>query len=177
MGKQYNSMIYSSRPVKFDEFMTNKYNIVHKQLYDDAMDSLIEYIVQSEDLYDEYGEPMSVSEFKRKNKCIEIKEDEYWKSPRVIIIRKQYPYKKTVYDLAAFWSYIQSKDDKNIDDIKVNKDIKDFEITKLDYLKGQATLHSRLYDEDQTVDFDYIDDFTKVSDELELKSSFITRIV
>lgn len=177
MNKRYNDMLSSSRPMKFDEFMNDKYNIVHKQIYDKAIDTLIEYIVRSEDLYDEYGEPMSPSEFKRRNKCIEIKEDEYWKSPRVMIIRKQYPFKKTVYDLAAFWSYIQAKTNKNIEDIKVNKDIKDFEITKLDYLRGQATLHSRLYDENQTVDFDYLDEFTQVSDEMVLKSPFLKRIM
>lgn len=34
---EYNDLMYDSRPVKFDEFMTDKYNKVHNELYNDAL--------------------------------------------------------------------------------------------------------------------------------------------
>ena len=33
----YNDMIYRSHPVKFDEFMSDKYNKVHIELFNDAL--------------------------------------------------------------------------------------------------------------------------------------------
>ena len=33
----YNNLLYESRPVKFKDFIDNKYNIVHQQLYEDAL--------------------------------------------------------------------------------------------------------------------------------------------
>ena len=38
---KYNDMLYGSRPVKYNEFITNKYNIVHQKLYEDALDKFI----------------------------------------------------------------------------------------------------------------------------------------
>lgn len=34
---EYNDLMYDSRPVKFEEFMTDKYNKVHNELYNDAL--------------------------------------------------------------------------------------------------------------------------------------------
>ena len=39
--KSYNEMVYSSRLVKFSDFMSNKNNIVHKKLYNMAIDKYI----------------------------------------------------------------------------------------------------------------------------------------
>lgn len=38
----YNDLIYSTRPAKFSDYMSNKYNIVHEQLYRDALNKYIE---------------------------------------------------------------------------------------------------------------------------------------
>jgi len=39
--KHYNDMLYDSRPVKFSEYMTNKYNILHARIYRYSLDAFI----------------------------------------------------------------------------------------------------------------------------------------
>lgn len=39
--KHYNDMLYDSRPVKFSEYMTNKYNILHSRIYQNSLDAFI----------------------------------------------------------------------------------------------------------------------------------------
>jgi hypothetical protein len=34
---EYNDVIYNSRPVKLDDYLSDKYNIVHNELYNDAL--------------------------------------------------------------------------------------------------------------------------------------------
>jgi len=41
-SKLYNDMIYDTRPVKLNDFLSNKYNIVHRKLYQDALNKYIE---------------------------------------------------------------------------------------------------------------------------------------
>ena len=40
--KHHNDMLYDSRPVKFTEYMTNKYNILHERIYKYSLDAFIE---------------------------------------------------------------------------------------------------------------------------------------
>ena len=40
--KHYNDMLYDSRPVKFSEYMTTKYNILHSRIYQYSLDAFIE---------------------------------------------------------------------------------------------------------------------------------------
>lgn len=41
VNKKYNDMLYDTKPVKFGDFISNKYNIVHKQLYKSALTKYI----------------------------------------------------------------------------------------------------------------------------------------
>ena len=41
VNKKYNDMLYDTKPVKFSDFISNKYNIVHKQIYENAINSYI----------------------------------------------------------------------------------------------------------------------------------------
>ena len=34
----YNNMLYDSRPVTLNEYVSDKYNIIHKELFNDALD-------------------------------------------------------------------------------------------------------------------------------------------
>lgn len=44
---KYDDMLYDSRPVKFADFISNKYNIVHRKLYKYALNRYIEYYIKS----------------------------------------------------------------------------------------------------------------------------------
>ena len=39
--KNYNDMVYENRLVKFSDLISNKNNLVHKQLYNNALDKYI----------------------------------------------------------------------------------------------------------------------------------------
>ena len=43
----YDEMIYNSRPVKFDEFVSDKYNKVHVELFNDALDKYYNDMIDS----------------------------------------------------------------------------------------------------------------------------------
>lgn len=43
----YDKLIYESRPVKFNDYMSNKYDIVHNELYKDALCSYLNYSIYS----------------------------------------------------------------------------------------------------------------------------------
>ena len=40
--RKYDDMLYDSRPTRFGDFISNKYNVVHKELYEDALKNYIE---------------------------------------------------------------------------------------------------------------------------------------
>lgn len=176
INKQYDDMMYESRPTKYQEFMTDKYNIVHRQLYEEALNNLIEEIIDEEELVDEEGYRLSVKKFKQTHRCIEVKDDEYWKPSRVIIIDRNYPYKKHTYTLISKWNYHQSKNDKFVKDIKINSDATDWEIVKFDYVKGLVTLYSRVNDEEMIVDFDYLNENIELSDEMSRKYTIAAQL-
>lgn len=45
--KEYNDMLYDTRPTKFNDLISNKYNNVHKQLFNDAINRYIESIIEN----------------------------------------------------------------------------------------------------------------------------------
>ena len=50
--KSYDDMLYDSRPVQFNEFMSNKYNIIHNELYNDALNKFCNEIVNNSMTYE-----------------------------------------------------------------------------------------------------------------------------
>lgn len=70
--QRYDDISYPNRPTKYNEFISDKNNIVHKQLYTDALDKLILYLITSENLTvtnkDGESELMSVDYLKRHEK-------------------------------------------------------------------------------------------------------------
>lgn len=41
----YNNMLYDSRPVTLNEYVSDKYNIIHKELFNDALNKYIKYYI------------------------------------------------------------------------------------------------------------------------------------
>ena len=50
--KSYDDMLYDSRPVQFNEFMSNKYNIIHNELYNDALNKFCNDVVNNSMTYE-----------------------------------------------------------------------------------------------------------------------------
>jgi hypothetical protein len=161
--KKYDDMVYDSRLTKFSELTSNKYNNVHKQLYNDA---LCKYLSENN---------IDKSKFFLENKVIEQKGDEYWMPSKIIVISKTYDngYSKQVIDLAPYWNHTQDNAEYDYNDIKIHKsDYNDSEIIYIDYVAGTVAMRSKTTGDIQHVDFKYIDGNTPVSDEYTLKETF-----
>lgn len=173
--KQYNDLVYDSRPVSLAEFMSNKYNIVHQQLFDDAITAYLKdnSDVLYNDISEEIAEDIAIKMFKQQNKIIEIKGSEYWMPSSILIITKKFPYKKKRVDLTKYWNLYQKHSDKNYNDIKVSiENIKDSEVFYIDYVNGIAYMRSRLNNIEFEVPFEYLNNETKVADDYTLSNTF-----
>ena len=232
---EYNDMLYDSRPVSINEYISDKYNVIHNKLYNDALnkylDSLIsKYIneeflsecrnifndinnidniindknyitnilsnlgLQNRFLYNIYNlisfnneksddellddiKILFIKEYKRSHNIIEIKDTEYWMSSKIIIITNKPPYKKSLIDLKPYWNYYQRMNEYDISDLKItNENILDSEVYELDYVKGLASIESKVNDIQYKIPFKYLDENTKVSSKLKLTNTFIENI-
>lgn len=193
--KSYDNMIYDSRPVKFSEFINDKYNNIHRELFVDALDAAIEsYIEYCKEYHvDSRYSYSSISEFKRKVNIIEIKNTEYWMPSYVIWRTKSFPYRvismiesgktgkfSTKHTrgkmlLAPWWNMYQKFDEKSIDAIELGgEDVKDYKVIYLNYVQGIATLRSKMTDKEIQVPFEYLNDKTEVDEEMTLTNTFTT---
>lgn len=155
--KNYNDMIYDTRPVQVSEYLSDKYNIIHKQLFNDAVTSYLNL------------NNIDKNEFYQNNKIFELKNNEYWQPSKLVILSKQYEngFAKHIIDLTPFWNTELSFKDKTYKTIKFSKDnINDFEIIYIDYIKGKATIKSKLTDKEYKIDFDDIDSNMNVSSDI-----------
>ncbi len=161
--KNYNDLIYDTRPVQVSEYLSDKYNIVHKQLFNNAVETYLK------------TNNIDNGVFYQNNKVIELKNDEYWKPSKLIILSREYEngFTKTVVDLTLYWNTELSFQNKTYKNIKFdNENINDFEITYIDYVKGKATIKSKTTDKEYKIDFDDIDSNMRISDELVMTDSW-----
>ena len=134
--KSYDDMLYDSRPVQFNEFMSNKYNIIHNELYNDALNKFCNDVVNNSMTYE------FVYEFYKLMEGNELVFD-------------------TIYD-----EYNKSNDDNivkntlssiSIDSYNFLKDIFNFVSEKIDLIKNTITNDNGI--SHINIDKKYINDF------------------
>ena len=168
---RYNKMLYDSKPVRFDEFITNKYDKIHHQLYEDALQKFIL------SLGDESCK--TIRDFKKKYNIIEFKNDEYWQPSSIVYITKTYPFKKHRVDLTEYWNFYQEhKDDvfTNIKFFEENQDVSNFELINIDYIKGLVQLRDKLNFREFWVPFNKINKNIEVGEDYSLANLFSSKI-
>lgn len=131
----------------------------------------IDYI--NKQLIENYFKKLSLDNYKKTHRIIEIKNDEYWQPSTIIDIKTTYPYKKSIISLEKYWNMTQGFRDIDIYDVKNTlENIKDAELINLDYIKGIAKIRSRTNDIEFNVPFKYLDENINVSDEMTLNDTF-----
>lgn len=163
--KNYNDLMYDNGPVKFNDYILNKYNVIHNELYDTALQKLCKAIhIDYHTIYSQY-------------KLIEIKNTEFYLPSKVILITTTFPFSKKTYDLTPYWpEYVFNKYTYN-DILFDNEKYKNMEIIYIDYVKGTITLQSRQNDIVVKVGFDLIDpDSVKIGEEYSLNNLFSFKI-
>jgi len=159
----YNDMLYKSSPVRAADYISDKYNDIHRQLYQRAVDKLLKELnISKEDLKINY-------------KLVEIKQDEYFKPSKVIIKNLSYPFTATTYDLDKYWdNYEFLEEYKDLSEYWIDEEsTKDAELIYIDYIKGKGKFKSKYTQKEFWVDFNYINENTRLNkDNFSLTNTF-----
>ena len=119
------------------------------------------------------------------NSIIEMNGQEYWEPSSVYIIFKifnlynnKYIFVKKLYNLDSYWTPYRTKYEKNSTNVKVSKEnLADTRIIHYDYLKGKATMQSKVHEIEYEMDFDLLSPNDFVDNELLLpRNLFIQSI-
>jgi len=188
--QSYNEIIYDSRPVKYTEFISDKYNLIHQELYLDALNKAISDYIKFNNQYE------NINEFKQNVNIVEVKNNEYWQPSYTIWRTKIYPYKiltkgqfadehkipnskyiesdnPGAMSLEYWWNMYQKFEDKNINNIKISNDnLNDYVLINLNYVTGIATLRSKLTYKEIEVPFEYLDENIDIDDSMLLDHTF-----
>lgn len=160
---KYDDLTYKSGPVRVSDYISDKYDNIHKQLYNHAIKKLIKKLNISEE------------ELKINYRLIEIKNIEYYKPSKVIIKKLSYPFEIKKYSLDEYWdNYEFIEENKDLEQYWFDEDsIKDAELIYIDYIKGKGKFRSKFTQKEFWVDFKFINENTRISlEDLSLSNTF-----
>lgn len=163
--KSYNKMMYNSGPVSFSDFIADKPDKIHNQLYRNALQK---YLVE----HPEYALYKSAYHF------VEIKNTEYWQPSYVNIISKRPPHTRNKVWLDSYWCKYQDKNKENYSYTYIDEDtIKDARIIYINYVTGEVEMESKFTGVKFKVPFNKVNNETPLSPSFELPEGyFISQI-
>ena len=176
-------------PRKYTELANDVPNRVHKELYNAAIEKLIDDLDNYTDVNDVIDKPEGASWTDLIISIIEMPYTEYWRASDVVITFRYFPksesnerqvpkLKKFTFDLTPYWGNCYTKDIYNSSAVKFDKNIpNDTEIVKYDYIRGRAVVRSKLEDIEYDVDFDEINNTDVESEDVRLPFDTFTRLV
>ena len=168
---KYDSLFYNSSPVKYSDFVIDKYNNVHSQLYNHALNELLKSLCEENNT--------TIEDFSKTHVFVEIKQKEYWLPSKVIIKEVVHPYKIEKYDLTEYWNtYLIGDEYRDMDKVLFDEDtLKDCEIIYIDYVSGKAKFRSKFTGKEFWKDFKYINEKTRINkDSTTLKNTFTYKL-
>ena len=176
-------------PRKYTELANDVPNRVHKELYNAAIEKLIDDLDNYTDVNGIIKKPDGTSWTDLIISIIEMPYTEYWRASDVVITFRYFPksesnerqvpkLKKFTFDLTPYWGNCYTKDTYNSSAVKFDKNIpNDTEIVKYDYIRGRAVVRSKLEDIEYDVDFDEINNTDVESEDVRLPFDTFTRLV
>lgn len=176
-------------PRKYTELANDVPNRVHKELYNAAIEKLIDDLDNYTDVNGIIKKPDDTSWTDLIISIIEMPYTEYWRASDVVITFRYFPksestgqmipkLKKFTFDLTPYWGNCYTKDTYNSSAVKFDKNIpNDTEIVKYDYIRGRAVVRSKLEDIEYDVDFDEINNTDVESEDVRLPFDTFTRLV
>ena len=175
-------------PRKYTELANDVPNRVHKELYNAAIEKLIDDLDNYTDVNDVIKKDDKVNWTDLIISIIEMPYTEYWRASDVVITFRYFKrnsndqmipkLKKFTFDLTPYWGNCYTKDTYNSSAVKFDKNIpNDTEIVKYDYIRGRAVVRSKLEDIEYDVDFDEINNTDVESEDVRLPFDTFTRLV
>ena len=113
---KYNDLDYTASKVKVGDYVSNKMDKIHKELYESALNKYISYICEQNGT--------NVDEYKNSHRFVEIRANNYWE-PSVIYVKDinpptigTTPFTIDKVNLSPWWNdYQYINDNKEIDDM------------------------------------------------------------
>ena len=176
-------------PRKYTELANDVPYRVHKELYNAAIEKLINDLDNYTDVNDVIKKDKDVNWTDLIISIIEMPYTEYWRASDVVITFRYFhksestgqmipKLKKFTFDLTPYWGNCYTKDIYNSSAVKFDKNIpNDTEIVKYDYIRGRAVVRSKLEDIEYDVDFDEINNTDVESEDVRLPFDTFTRLV
>lgn len=175
-------------PRKYTELANDVPNRVHKELYNAAIEKLIDDLDNYTDVNGVIQKDDNVNWTDLIISIIEMPYTEYWRASDVVITFRYFKrnsndqmvpkLKKFTFDLTPYWGNCYTKDIYNSSAVKFDKNIpNDTEIVKYDYIRGRAVVRSKLEDIEYDVDFDEINNTDVESEDVRLPFDTFTRLV
>ena len=175
-------------PRKYTELANDVPNRVHKELYNAAIEKLIDDLDNYTDVNEVIEKPDDATWTDLIISIIEMPYTEYWRASDVVITFRYFKQnsngqmipklKKFTFDLTPYWGNCYTKDIYNSSAVKFDKNIpNDTEIVKYDYIRGRAVVRSKLEDIEYDVDFDEINNTDVESEDVRLPFDTFTRLV
>lgn len=187
MSTQFNDIFYGSGPVKAMDTVSNRYNIIHEKLYNEALEDFLnnyQWTVNQDGtmtLEEGTGGLDAPDSIWKYCKFSEIPDSEYWQ-PSDVQITYMNPtstqglkFNQIRIDLTEFWNneYIKKNMLKDHSDLYLRDDtLRDAQIVYTDYVRGKVVMKSRYTGEEFEVDFDYVNGNTRISPEATLEDTF-----
>lgn len=168
MGK-YNKTEYYNGPASVSEVVSNKYDIIHKNLFNDALESY--YYANQE----KYSDAPTFEKFLENFKIIELKSEDYNEPSFVLISTKKFPFKQEKINLAEYWNPYQfGESNKDVDNLMVDEDtLIDAKLIYINYANGKCKFRSKFTGKEFWTTIDYITRQTNIDiDEMTLEDTF-----
>ena len=180
-NKRYDEFDTEDGPVKFSDYVNDKHDTIHQELYNEAMHEMFETEFKERNDNDETEHPIyaTYEEFIEKNFITEIKDNDYFKPSKVIICSKSFPYVKTTVDLTPYWNeYQYDVKYKDINDLFIDKDsVRDAEIIYIDHVNGMCKMRSRLTGKEFWVSSEYVNRESPKNKEAMLRTDTFVNIL
>lgn len=170
----YNDMFYKSGPVRAFDYVSDKYNDIHRQIYNKALKQLINTELVGENKLVE-----TLEELNKNYTFIELKKDEYYLPSRVIVKKTTAPFNSKIYDLTEYWDDYEFKEEfKDLSEYWIDEDsVRDAELIYIDYINGKGKFRSKYTQKEFWVDFKFINNDTRISkDDFSLANTFTYKL-
>lgn len=195
-NKKYDEFMTADGPVKFYDYVNDKHEIIHQELYNEAMHEMFDDLLKYEFIHCEYTTDEDVQDvqlfneneikdvktyddFIENNFITEIKENDYFKPSKVIICSKSFPYKKITVDLTPYWNdYQYITKYKDINDLFIDEDsVTDAEIIYVDHVNCMVKMKSRLTGKEFWVSSEYVNrDTTMNKEAMSRENTFVNML-
>ena len=165
---RYDKIMYENGPIKFSDYVSNKMDIVHNELY---IEALYEYWKDNMSKYNEE----SFEDFLSEHKITEIKNKEYHLPSVMIISDKKFPYKQEKIRLDKYWNLYQfNENNKDISKLISDEDtLNDASLVYINYVTGKCKFRSKFTGREFWTTIDYVNSNTKINEnEMTLKDTF-----